>query len=324
MYDTGTEIGLILDIQRMSSEDGPGLRTTVFFKGCNLKCAWCHNPESISFSKNLLWIENRCISCDSCGKVCQNGALVAGRAGIDINRVRCKACLACVEACPAGALEAKGAAWKADRLVEEVLKDRVYFEKSGGGITVSGGEALLQAAFVCRFLEKLQDRAIHTALDTAGNVSFDVLISALWHTDLVLYDLKLIDAARHRLYTGNDNSLILDNAARLASLMRKDSGNKELWIRTPVIPGATADEENIAAIGNFITAELGSVVAKWELCTFNNLCRDKYQRLGEEWRFRDTPLILRHEMERLLGVAAASGVPVETVCWSGRTRLEEN
>lgn len=316
--------GLILDIQRMSTEDGPGLRTTVFFKGCNLRCSWCHNPESISFKRNVLWVETRCIGCKTCKGVCKNGALGTGDAGLEINRARCISCLACVDVCPAGALEAKGEEWEAGLLVDEVLKDRVFFEKSGGGITLSGGEPLLQPVFLCGFLEKLKARAIHMAIDTAGNVPFDLLVEVLPYTDLILFDLKLIDADRHSLYTGCGNNLILDNASKLASLIRKGELPVELWIRTPVIPGATADEENIEAIGKFISQELGSAVVRWELCAFNNMCRDKYRRLGENWQFKDTLLNRREDMEKLLDLAAKSGVPTETACWSGPTRVAEN
>jgi pyruvate formate lyase activating enzyme len=316
--------GSILDIQRMSTEDGPGLRTTVFLKGCNLECAWCHNPESIPFTKPVLWVENRCIGCRSCRNVCRSEALLSGTNGIEIDRSRCTSCLECVNVCPAGAMEARGTEWDACLLVKEVLKDRVYFEKSGGGITVSGGEALLQPDFLCDFMERLKKEGIHTALDTAGNVPFDLLERAVNYTDLILYDIKIVNPVIHKKYTGCDNKRILDNAARLALNIRNGSCRKEMWIRTPVIPDATSDDDNISAIGRFITHELKNTVAKWELCAFNNLCRDKYRRLGKDWLFRNTQLLTKERMEKIRDIAVKSGVPVEKVCWSGPTRVENN
>lgn len=320
----GSGKGFILDIQRMSTEDGPGLRTTVFFKGCNLKCAWCHNPESITFKRLPMWLENRCIRCDSCLKMCGNDALELSGASIVIDRDRCKSCLACISECPAAALEARGEEWEAGLLVNEVLKDRVYFEKSGGGVTVSGGEALLQPDFIREFFRRLKESGIHTALDTAGNVPFELLERVLPFTDLILFDIKLMDPVRHKRFTGCDNSLILENAARLAVFIKKCNGEKGFWIRTPTIPDATTDECNIRALGEFISGELGDVVEKWELCAFNNLCRDKYKRIGENWMFKDTPLLTREDMEKVRDIAVSSGVPADKVCWSGPVSVDKD
>ena len=160
--------GLVLEIQRMSTEDGPGLRTTVFFKGCSLTCTWCHNPESISPHPQVHWIDSRCIACKTCLDTCPKGALSLTPEGISIDRSLCDGCGVCVEACPSTALEQLGRQWTIADLVHEVLKDRVYFEKSGGGITVSGGEPTLQTDFVADFLKRIRAQGIHTALDTCG------------------------------------------------------------------------------------------------------------------------------------------------------------
>lgn len=238
---------MVVDIQKMSTEDGPGIRTTVFFKGCSLRCAWCHNPEGISPRIEVQWLENRCIGCWSCTNACSNDALKFEKPGIRIDRNRCKSCLSCVNTCPTGALEAKGRLWDMDSLFREVLKDRAYYEKSGGGVTASGGEALLQSNFIEFFFKKLKDENIHTALDTAGNVDFECIERVLPYTDLVLYDIKMMDPVLHKKFTGSDNERILENLIGIAGYIRKNN-RPSIWIRTPVIPGAT-DSKEVIEIG---------------------------------------------------------------------------
>lgn len=312
---------LILDIQRMSTEDGPGLRTTVFFKGCSLKCAWCHNPESIKNKIEVQWVETRCIGCRSCSNICKNGALVLTSGGINIDRTRCKSCLSCVNVCPANALEAKGRYYSLDDLYNEVIKDEVYFKRSGGGVTASGGEALLQPDFLGKLFKRLKDKGIHTILDTAGFVNKESIDEVLPFTDLVLYDIKIFNSEKHKKYTGSGNEKILENLLYIAEYMRKRS-SKGLWIRTPVIPHSTADEENIISIGNFIAENLLDVTERWELCAFNNLCRDKYKRLGIDWLYKDTQLMKKIEMESLKNAAKTTGAK-DIVMWSGATQIEE-
>jgi pyruvate formate lyase activating enzyme len=311
----------ILDIQRMSTEDGPGIRTTVFFKGCSLACLWCHNPESLSFARQVQWFGTMCIGCKTCIRSCPRGALVFEAGGLSILRDKCDQCFKCVDFCPSGAMEIKGTWWSLDNLVYEVLKDRSYFEKSGGGITVSGGDPLVQIDFTERFLSRLKEEGVHTAVDTAGFVSKVSLERMLPYTDLILYDLKLIDSRKHKKFTGADNQLILENAKFLAKYI-KEHGRPEMWIRTPVIPGATDSDENIASIGTFITNELSSVVNKWELCAFNNLCRDKYKRLDMEWDFKEDILLTRDRMNQLTSIARDSCNCGEIVVWSGSVKVE--
>ncbi len=308
----------ILEVQRMSTEDGPGLRTTVFFKGCGLRCSWCHNPESLDRRPELQWIESRCIGCRTCLAACPRGALSAPESGIAIDRRLCDGCGACAEACPSTALELLGAQWSVGRLVSEVIKDTSFFGATGG-VTASGGEAALQAPFVAEFFSRLKRRGIHTALDTSGHCPREQLDTILPHADLVLYDLKEIDPDRHRELTGSGNSLILDNLVHVAHYVRGRVPRREIWIRTPVIPGATDRRENITGIGGFIAEHLGGVAARWELCAFNNLCRDKYRRLGKEWGFGAAGLVDRGTMEMLADAAKSSGVDPSIVRWSGST-----
>ena len=315
---------LVLNIQRMSTEDGPGIRTTVFLKGCSLSCAWCHNPESIFTGKKIKWLETRCIGCNTCLEVCKTGALMMTDGGIKIDKKKCIQCFSCVDECPTLALELEGKEWELDSLIEEVLKDRVYFEKSEGGVTASGGEPLLQSEFVAKFFRRLKERGIHTALDTGGMCSTEALKGVLPYSDIVLYDIKLMDDRLHNKFIGQSNEKILKNILLIADMMRKEKKSPDLWIRTPIIPKATASEENIKAIGKFIAGNLNDVISRWDLCAFNNLCRNKYKRMDIDWMFKDEELMGKDEMNQLAETARKTGIDPVKVCWSGATRLEES
>jgi pyruvate formate lyase activating enzyme len=309
--------GTILRIQRMSTEDGPGIRSTVFFKGCPLNCVWCHNPESISDKRQLHWIKAKCIGCRSCEAACSAGALTATDNGIVINRALCSPCEACSQACPTTALSIYGEEREVEELVNELLKDRVYFEKSGGGVTLSGGEPTMQAEFAKALLSSLKRHGVHTALDICGQSSWEALEALLPHTDLVLYDLKEADPENHRRFTGTTNARILDNLKSLARYMREYGLPRDLWIRTPLIPDCTATVVNLERIGEFIREHLGFLAGRWELCTFNNLCADKYDALGISWGFRGCSPLPEAEANRFADTAASSGVDPGIVHISG-------
>lgn len=313
---------LVLEIQRLSTEDGPGIRTTVFFKGCPLRCAWCHNPESISPQQQIQWFETRCIGCRSCVDACPVKALSVAHSGIVIDRERCTNCGDCADICPSTAMTLTGEKWSAEDLVAETLKDRAYFEKSGGGVTVSGGEPTMQAGFVESYLKRLREKGTHTALDTCGLCSRDALSAVLPHAAMVLFDVKMMDPERHKRFTGSDNQKILDNLVYTAEYINGHLYPQELWIRTPIIPDATADDENIVDIGAFIASSLKGAVSRWELCAFNNLCRDKYLRLGKEWAFGESKLMTAERMDELVSIARKAGVDSSVVHWSGSTRMD--
>jgi len=224
--------GLVFNLQRYAVQDGPGLRSTVFLKGCPLTCLWCHNPESQGVDPEIVRLETRCLDCGRCGGRALDAAAVAG--------------------CPTGALQEVGRAWEPAELVRALLRDRIFFDQSGGGVTFSGGEPLLQVDFLVACLERLRAEGVHTALDTCGFASWEALRRAASLSSLVLYDLKLMDDARHRAATGQSNRLILENLERLSGLP------VPIRVRVPVIPGLNDDPENLEATAAFL-AGLGSI-----------------------------------------------------------------
>lgn len=313
---------LILHLQRLSTEDGPGIRTTIFFKGCPLHCWWCHNPESIAFYPQVQWIETRCVGCETCLTACPNDVLSRMPSGeIVLNREKCQGCGSCVIACPSTALELLGQQVTLDDLEAELLKDQAYFAASDGGVTASGGEPTLQAPFVALLFQRLQAAGIHTALDTCGACPPKALEYILPHTDLVLYDLKLIDDAEHQRVTGQDNQRILSNLLKVAHWLRCGEIKARLWIRTPLIPGITDSDVNLNALGDFLHRNLDGVVDRWELCAFNNLCRDKYRRLGMLWRFDETPLMTQDMLDRCEASAKDSSFDPVRIEVTGATEV---
>jgi len=304
----------VLNVQRMSTEDGPGLRTTVFLKGCPLACAWCHNPESIPAAFGKEWIRQNCIRCGTCEATCPQRAVTLTETGVEIDVALCDSCLACVEHCPADAMRPLGRDVSWEDLFRELVRDRAYYG-AAGGVTLSGGEVLMQADEAVRLAGALREAGIGVAIDTAGFAPWRTLERFLPCTDLFLYDLKLADDARHECLCGVGNELIKANLKRLAA------AGAELWIRTPVIPGATDDEANIRGIAAYLR-EAGIAFSRWELCAFNNLAKDKYARLGRDWAFRDAALMTVETMDRLVGAAKAVLGDGSPVLWTGMTRGE--
>lgn len=317
-----TEMGTILHLQRLSTEDGPGIRTTVFMKGCTLRCAWCHNPESFSSQLQVQRIETNCIHCGLCIQVCPQGCLQADGDEIILTHQLCDACGRCVQECPSGALELLGQKISVDDLTTELLKDLSFYQSSAGGVTFSGGEPLLQADFCAGVMSRLQAAGVHTALDTCGMVSQSQFDKALPYADLVLFDLKLMDTQAHQSHTGQHNETILRNLLYVRDAIRSAGGSKKLWIRTPLIPDATDLPDNLAAIGSFLAAELDGSVERWELCAFNNLCRDKYRRLGLQWQYEETQLYTQSALDQRYEWALASPFPPEKIIVSGATRVK--
>ncbi|MFO7912676.1 MAG: glycyl-radical enzyme activating protein [Desulfotignum sp.] len=233
-----------------------------------------------------------------------------------------KGCGKCAEACPSTAMELMGQKWDVDALVTELLKDRAFFETSSGGVTISGGESTMQKDFVAALLQGLNRHGIHTAVDTCGVCATTALDAILPHANLVLFDLKLIEPDRHRFFTGTDNAKILENLAHTVNLVKNHLHPEALWIRTPIIPGATDTDDNIQGIGNFLATLPPGAITRWELCAFNNLCADKYARLGRTWDFAGISLMTSDKMEHLAAVARSSGIDPAIVIWTGATILK--
>jgi pyruvate formate lyase activating enzyme len=305
-----SEEGLVFDIHRGTTHDGPGLRTTVFLKGCPLHCEWCHNPEGMNPQPEIQWTSRLCIACKTCVVSCPKQAIAFDETGVRVSGDCCVKSLQCVTDCPSGALKIVGERWQPEALVREVRKDAMFFDEFEGGVTVSGGEPLLQYRFVAAFFRLLKQAGENTALDTSGFASREAFEAVYPFTDVFLYDLKFMNAQWHKRHTGSHNERITDNFRWLAGKCRNDK-SKRLWVRTPLIPGATATAENISQIGRFIRHSVASgevatdnpPVERWELCAFNNISRDKYARMRREWKYSSVPLMTQAEIDELLAEA---------------------
>lgn len=265
--------GLVFDIQHFSIYDGPGIRTTVFMKGCTLDCDWCHNPESISSKKEIQTYFFKCIGCGKCFEVCPEGAHSIIDGARDYNKDICIRCGTCTENCYSGALVMTGKEMTVEQVVDEVLRDAAFYKTSGGGVTFSGGEPLLQDDFIASALERFRQAGIHTAVDTAGNVPYKAFGKVLPFTDLFLYDIKSIDETTHKKHTKAGNKIILSNLQRLG-----DTG-KPIRIRVPIIPGVNAGVDSITRISDFL-ATVDNIEAV-EPLAYHSLGAGKFESMGK-------------------------------------------
>lgn len=273
------EMGTVFNIQKFSVHDGPGIRTTVFLKGCPLRCAWCANPESQRMRPEPMWNERLCVHCGQCVAACPQGLRVCRNAPIKMPQ-GCTGCMACVQACPTGAMEAVGEAYAASAVVAICLQDQAFYETSGGGVTISGGEPLTQPAFCKAVLQALKGQGIHTALETTGYVARDVLAEITPLVDLFLFDIKHVDAEKHLKGTGVSSEKIWGN---LQYLLEAD---KQLLVRIPVIPGHNDTLEDAAQIGGALHA-MG--VRQAQPLGFHQFGEGKYARLGKDYAYAGVP-----------------------------------
>jgi pyruvate formate lyase activating enzyme len=264
--------GLVFNLQRYSIHDGPGIRTTVFLKGCPLGCAWCHNPEGMSPRPEIVGVESRCAGCGECRRACPFGVSLSGEGALPARHEQCQLCGACVEACPTGARQMIGRTMTVPEVLQEILRDRIFYESSGGGVTFSGGEPLLQPHFLCALLEACRAHGLHTVLDTTGFGCTEHLLAAAALSDLVLYDLKAFDETQHRALTGVSNRGIRENLQAL------DRAHRNVWIRLPVVPGFNDDLAELKRIADFV-AGLRSVTLV-NLLPFHRTALHKWKRLG--------------------------------------------
>jgi pyruvate formate lyase activating enzyme len=290
-----TITGLIFNIQRFSINDGPGIRTTVFLKGCPLHCPWCHNPESLSPKNEIALRADRCVQCGDCYEVCKNHAILKADGSYSTLREKCLICGDCVDVCVSEGREMIGKEMTTGEVLEEIKKDTVFYLQSGGGATFSGGEPFMQHEFLISSLRACQQEGIHTAVDTTGYTSPSILERVAQYTDFFLYDLKTMDDDRHQLFTGVSNQYILKNLCLLAGW------KKQIVVRVPIIPGFNDDEKNILAIGNFIS-RLGTI-REMQLIPYHESGIEKYRRLGMEYSMTYATPPDREKLNRLVEIA---------------------
>jgi pyruvate formate lyase activating enzyme len=288
-------IGRVFDIKRYSIHDGPGIRTTVFLKGCSLRCLWCHNPESVDPGPELMHWPGRCTRCYACIEACPKSAITKDAAGaVVIDRKACDLCGKCAEACLYDAMQMVGREMSVEEVLAEVEKDKIFYDQSGGGVTLSGGDPFVQSGFAEALLEGCRSKGISAAVDTAGFSRNGVLDRVASKADLILYDLKCMDDARHKELTGVSNVPIIENLKRLAA------DRSEVWVRIPLVSGVNDDDNNIRRTIEFLSSL--KTIRQVGILPYHSGGLEKARRIGQESHFRkfETP-----SEERIVAVEAA-------------------
>lgn len=278
--------GLIFNIQKYSVHDGPGIRTVVFLKGCPLSCQWCSNPESQSFSPELAYNRNKCITvseCLICAEICPAGSLVRGEDDkVSVNWDTCTHCLACTDVCPAGALITYGQEKTVREVIDEVEQDATFYARSGGGLTLGGGEPLAQPEFALALLQEAKQRYIKTAIETCGYVSTEIILKACNYCNTLMFDIKSMNEVKHQQFTGQGTKRIQKNLIAVRDAFPK----LPIRVRTPVVPGFNDTEEDIQAIVDF----LQDLDVEYEVLPYHRLGTQKYSNTGREYLLGETPL----------------------------------
>ena len=293
---------LIFDIKRYAINDGPGIRVVVFFKGCNLHCAWCHNPESISPKPEKMYAPAKCIKCGTCVGVCPEDAITLTMHGIATDTDLCTLCGKCAEVCPTKAIEMSGKMMSVPEIMEVIEKERIFFDQSGGGVTFSGGEPLIHAKILIELLDDCGKRGIHRAVDTAGHVKTETLLEVARHTDLFLYDLKMMDTGQHEQWTGVKNDLILHNLKALAE------AGAHIIIRIPLVGGVNDYEDNIRQTAEFLASLPGKGMEEVHLLPYHAIAQHKYAKLGKEDSFANLEEPGLKSLERAIGLFGEYGI----------------
>ena len=296
--------GIVFDIKKFSIHDGPGIRTTVFLKGCGLRCWWCHNPESQHPKPELVLRPDLCIHCGACVGECPHSAISANGSGFVTDREICRSCGTCTGSCYADAREIIGREMTVDQVMAEILRDLAFYDESGGGVTFSGGEPMLQEDFLLALLKACQAQDLHTTVDTCGHVPTQAVNRIRPHVDLFLYDLKLIDDTRHREVTGASNVLILENLRLLAQ------NGHNIILRIPIIPAINDDEDNINRIAALAGELLG--VIRVDLLPYHKIGSDKYERINKINPMPETKPPSDAKMTEIAQVFQGLGLSVKT------------
>jgi pyruvate formate lyase activating enzyme len=298
-----SQTGVVFNVQKYSLQDGPGIRTTVFLKGCPLCCSWCHNPEGLSPRPEIVVVETRCAVCGECRTACPLPGALQATVPLPTQNPDCLFCAACVEACPGGARQLIGRTMTVAEVLRQVLQDRIFYDDSGGGVTFSGGEPLMQPGFLKALLAACHDHGVHAAVDTCGLAASQHLLEIAPLTGLFLYDLKLMDDARHQLHTGVSNRPILENLRRLSAV------HANIWVRVPLIPGINDDPENLEAMARFVSSIPSA--RQVSVLPFHKTGAQKFRRLGRAFGLEQleppTPQAVAAAVEQL----RSSGVMVK-------------
>ena len=293
--------GLIFDIKRYAIHDGPGIRMTIFFKGCPLSCAWCHNPESQSARVQKMYSAKKCIGSQDCVRACPNGALTLSPKGIVTDLEVCQLCGECARVCPTKAMEISGHEESVESLMQLIEREIVFFDQSGGGVTFSGGEPLMHYKFLIPLLDACGEKGIHRTVDTSGFSKTKVLLEVAGRADLFLFDLKLMDPVRHKQWTGVRNEKILHNLKVLAET------DARIQIRIPLIKGVNCDEENIRATAEFI-ARLPVEKRTVELLPYHDLAGAKHEKLGQAYPYPHLERPNDGQLQHIRSIFAEEGI----------------
>jgi len=303
VQESGETSALIFDVKHYAINDGPGIRVTIFLKGCPLSCTWCHNPESMSPLVQRMYSSTKCIGCSTCVEACPQDALTLTAAGIVTDPDLCELCGTCATVCPTQATEMSGELATVDSLMERIEKETIFFDQSGGGVTVSGGEPLMQPEFLTALFDACGEKRIHRTLDTSGFAKKEILLQVAERTDHFLYDLKVMDSARHKQHIGVGNEVILDNLVALART------GASINIRIPLIAGVNDDDDNIEQSASFV-ASLAGEKKQVNLLLYHGIAIKKHQKLGQEYDPGDLAEPDQATVDRASAVFESHGLPV--------------